>query len=192
MKLKENILKLRKEGKSYRQIESVLNCSRATISYHCNNAKCNEPVSVRNIPTPNIDNENIIRYLVETGTSRKIIADALRIPYKNLVLFCKRKDIVKGKILTHYAKVKQHRRNKKILAVLYKGGKCASCGYSKSFAALEFHHENPKEKDFTLSKNPNVSWVKMKKEIDKCKLLCANCHREEHDHWIDQAPIKDY
>lgn len=66
----------------------------------------------------------------------------------------------------------------------YKGGKCEKCGYQKCEAALQFHHKNPKEKDFTISTiNLNMETLTMRdlyKEADKCALLCANCHAEEH------------
>ena len=64
----------------------------------------------------------------------------------------------------------------------YKGGKCEICGYDKCEAALEFHHINPEEKDFGIAyKGYTKSLEKCKKEVDKCMLLCANCHREIHD-----------
>lgn len=62
----------------------------------------------------------------------------------------------------------------------YLGGKCSKCGYNKCIAALEFHHINPNEKDIDYA---NYKWTfsdKLKSELDKCVLLCANCHREEH------------
>ena len=60
----------------------------------------------------------------------------------------------------------------------YKGGKCESCGYNKYRGALEFHHLDPSQKDpLGLRKR---SFESLKKEVDKCVLLCANCHREEH------------
>ena len=63
----------------------------------------------------------------------------------------------------------------------YKNGKCENCGYNNYIGALEFHHINPDEKDFAIS-NLNITLFndKIKKELDKCKLLCSNCHREEH------------
>lgn len=71
------------------------------------------------------------------------------------------------------------RQKLKAKAVEYKGGKCARCGYDKYQGALEFHHLDPKEKDFGFG-NSTVSWLKMKEELDKCILVCSNCHREIH------------
>lgn len=62
------------------------------------------------------------------------------------------------------------------------GGKCVCCGYNKCNTALEFHHLNPKEKEFTFSMalaSPK-SWILLVEELRKCALLCANCHREVH------------
>ena len=67
------------------------------------------------------------------------------------------------------------------MAVEYKGGACVLCGYNKSHAALEFHHIDPHEKDIQIGVKANIAWSKIKLEIDKCVLLCANCHREEHE-----------
>lgn len=70
--------------------------------------------------------------------------------------------------------------NKKIEAINYKGGACLHCGYNKFYGALEFHHINPNEKDVDWSKLRLRSLDKIKHELDKCILLCSNCHREEH------------
>lgn len=72
------------------------------------------------------------------------------------------------------------RKRLKVKLVEYKGGKCEICGYNKSIRALQFHHILPNEKDFTIS-NKNYSFDKMMKEIDKCILVCANCHQEIHE-----------
>lgn len=68
----------------------------------------------------------------------------------------------------------------KLKMIQYKGGKCEICGYDKNIAALEFHHLNPEEKDFTIS-DTHHSWESTQKELDKCICLCANCHRELHN-----------
>lgn len=75
------------------------------------------------------------------------------------------------------------RRRKKIreMAIRYKGAKCYNCSYDRCVEALELHHLNSDGKDFGLSdKGYTRSWAKIKKELDKCVLLCANCHREVH------------
>ena len=74
------------------------------------------------------------------------------------------------------------KRAMKHILVEYKGGQCVECGYSKCEGALQFHHQNENDKDFTLSEiKPNVmSMEDIKNEADKCVLLCANCHAKKH------------
>lgn len=66
-------------------------------------------------------------------------------------------------------KIKEHR-----------GGKCIKCGYNKCLKALEFHHLDPTQKDFTIS-NDHFKLLEAVEESKKCILLCSNCHRELHD-----------
>ena len=62
-----------------------------------------------------------------------------------------------------------------------KGNKCTLCGYDKCSKALNFHHLDPSKKSFGLSERGLTrSWEKIKLEIEKCILLCANCHTEVH------------
>ncbi len=70
-------------------------------------------------------------------------------------------------------------RKLKKQAVDYKGGKCIKCGYNKCQASLEFHHLDPSKKDFTIGHN-NKAFKNIKSELDKCILLCRNCHGEIH------------
>lgn len=67
--------------------------------------------------------------------------------------------------------------------ILNHGGKCEICGYNKNIAALEFHHKNPEEKEFQidLRKFANCDIDKLNNELNKCIILCANCHREIHN-----------
>jgi len=66
----------------------------------------------------------------------------------------------------------------------YKGGKCVCCGYDKYIGAMDFHHLDPTQKDFNFSKYRLTSFEKNKEtilaELDKCILVCSNCHREIH------------
>ena len=76
-----------------------------------------------------------------------------------------------------------HKRRKKIrqMAVEYKGGKCERCGYNRYIEALEFHHLDSTKKDFNVSQHGYTrSWERVVKELEKCIMLCANCHRELH------------
>ncbi|OGL40555.1 MAG: hypothetical protein A3C43_01895 [Candidatus Schekmanbacteria bacterium RIFCSPHIGHO2_02_FULL_38_11] len=77
--------------------------------------------------------------------------------------------------------VKKRRKKLREMALEYKGTRCSRCGYSKCIEALEFHHLDSDGKDFGISNNGYTrSWSKIKKELDKCIVLCANCHREVH------------
>lgn len=79
--------------------------------------------------------------------------------------------------------IKEWRNNTKQRIVTVMGGKCQCCGYNKCNAALECHHLNPTEKDFSFGKitaNPRA-WNKILSELEKCILVCANCHREIHN-----------
>ena len=80
------------------------------------------------------------------------------------------------------AEAVQRRRDKiKLMSIEYKGGKCQNCGYDRCKDALEFRHRNESQKDFAISyKGYTRSWAKVKAELDKCDLVCANCHREIH------------
>jgi hypothetical protein len=72
-------------------------------------------------------------------------------------------------------------RKLKIQMVDYKGGSCVRCGYNKYMGALEFHHLDPSEKDFNPSHLRKYKFDdRVKMELDKCILVCSNCHREIH------------
>lgn len=125
-RVKEDILRLRSEGKTYDEITEIIGCSKSSVSYHCN---------------PGVRSGYINRQRIK-------------------------------------------RRNLKVLLVEYKGGRCEICGYAKCIAALEFHHTDPRLKDPSFKKDGftsrRITLDALKKEIDKCILLCSNCHREVH------------
>jgi CENP-B N-terminal DNA-binding domain len=62
------------------------------------------------------------------------------------------------------------------------GGKCSACGYNKNIAAMSFHHKTPRHKKFplTINKLSNRKESDILSEVDKCIILCANCHIEHH------------
>lgn len=67
----------------------------------------------------------------------------------------------------------------KVKAVQYLGDKCIVCGYNKCINALEFAHKGDKEYEPAQMFQNLMNWDVIKKELDKCLLKCANCHREE-------------
>lgn len=106
---------------------------------------------------------------------------------KQKVKYCS----IKCKMKAHYHRHKKSNPNttysqykradvRKKEFINLKGGKCSKCGYNKNYSALHFHHIG--EKSFPLdSRNiSNRSLKSLLEELDKCELLCANCHAEEH------------
>jgi len=81
---------------------------------------------------------------------------------------------------------------KKLELIELFGGKCEKCGYDKNISAFDFHHKNPYEKNFEVK----VQNIKSKTEDEilneamKCILLCANCHRELHNPFMDIKHVK--
>lgn len=80
-----------------------------------------------------------------------------------------------------YQQQKLRGLKRKYEAVQMRGGKCEKCGYDKNLAALDFHHRNSDTKEFQIDMRAfsNTNLDTLKEELDKCDLLCANCHREE-------------
>lgn len=90
-------------------------------------------------------------------------------------------------ITSPYSDNKEHRifvrnRIKKISAILYKGTNCQSCGLNMiehSYAA-EFHHLESDQKETEISTLYSKKWETFRNELDKCNLLCSNCHKKIH------------
>jgi len=180
--LKEKIILLRKEGKSYNEIVKDLKCSKATISYHCKNSMlnniglnefkiltANEIKELREFYKNNTLKDSSIKFGVSISTVKKYCDNK----FSNITDDDRRK--------LNYIHVKTFRKRNKKRAVEYKGGKCVLCGYNRCIRAFDFHHLDPGGKDFHLSQNMNKAWLKVKIELDKCILVCSNCHREIHD-----------
>ena len=69
---------------------------------------------------------------------------------------------------------------RKLDAINSLGGGCKMCGYNKNISALEFHHIESKDKDFHFGSTNTTNIDKIRLELNKCILVCANCHREIH------------
>lgn len=80
------------------------------------------------------------------------------------------------KCLYKYQNKRLNRR--KAQAVVYLGGSCKECGRTGHPVIFDFHHRGDKE--FEWGRLRRKSWDKIVKELDKCDLLCAPCHRIHH------------
>ena len=77
--------------------------------------------------------------------------------------------------------VKNRRSSLKEESINKMGGKCSICGYNKCLHALQFHHIDPSKKKFNISSNiGRYSLQSIKKELQNCIVVCANCHFEIH------------
>ena len=72
--------------------------------------------------------------------------------------------------------------NRKLQLIEIKGGCCKNCGYNRCLRSLSFHHRDKSLKKFTISSHALLgkSWDKLLLELDKCDILCLNCHHELH------------
>lgn len=68
----------------------------------------------------------------------------------------------------------------KLKAIEYLGGKCKDCGLIDIPCVYDFHHLDPSKKEFTFAKKKGFAFETIKSELDKCILLCSNCHRKRH------------
>ena len=175
---KNKILDLRKAGKTYKEIENELGCKKSLISYHCRmnglGGSDKETLSDEII--------DAIKEYYKTNTADEC-AKQFNISKSSVIKYTENKRIIltdEERRVNNYEKVKNHRQKIKEKAIEYKGGCCEKCGYDKCKWAFDFHHLDSTKKDFSLSKNITLSWDKVKKELDKCILVCANCHREIH------------
>lgn len=94
----------------------------------------------------------------------------------------KRKDTRTYKDRPEFHKEQNRKKRLRIkqFCLEYRGGKCELCGYDRCPGALDFHHTDPSQKDFAMSRAYSKSKKAIVEELDKCKLLCATCHREVH------------
>jgi hypothetical protein len=88
--------------------------------------------------------------------------------------------------LTYYCRLcnknscAQHRREFKEKCIDYLGGICWSCSGEFPVSVFDFHHLDPAQKDVEVSKLTFRPWEVVMEELDKCALLCSNCHRQAH------------
>ena len=79
-----------------------------------------------------------------------------------------------NKYMRKYMLERYHRRRAE--ALLQLGNQCVSCGVSGNEEALQFHHKDPDNKEFTIAKHSSASEKRFWAEVAKCVLLCEDCH----------------
>lgn len=152
---KDYLTELVSDGKSIRQISKIVNKSNGSVRHWLrkyNLTTYKEPKYVDNCKFCNVKLTDLNTYSYKKRWACKSCANNYR--NKQFVL-------TKHKMLE------------------YKGGKCICCGFNKHYSALDFHHLDPSIKEFNLTRN-SIGWNKLQPELDKCVLLCSNCHRMIH------------
>jgi len=77
-------------------------------------------------------------------------------------------------------KLKNKRYKVLIEAIEFLGGECNKCKQKFDPVCYDFHHVDPNNKEFTIGDNMLLAKHRIQKEVEKCILLCANCHRLTH------------
>lgn len=174
------VIELRKNKISYEEIKDKTGYSIVIISKICRVFEFDNNIS-------NIDERMVlsINELYEKYKSTRRVALELNISRPSVVKYLNKENIEilsskKIKKVSASKSVIDWRKRTKIKLVDYKGGCCVKCGYNKSISVLQFHHTDPSKKDFTIS-GKSWSFERLKKEVDKCILVCANCHIEIHE-----------
>ena len=121
MTKKEQILKLRDEGYSYREIQKIAECSRGTIAYHCGPGQ-----KLKSLNRQQDRRKKVAQFIQEHKT-------------KNCI--------------------------------------CNDCKESYPYWMLEFDHLDNKSFAVSQWRQHTLDIEKVKEEIEKCEILCANCHR---------------
>jgi len=70
--------------------------------------------------------------------------------------------------------------------------RCVHCGYDEHFECLDLHHVNPEDKEIGVSALRGSSYERIKREVDKCVILCAICHRLLHANKITLQKNHEY
>jgi predicted transcriptional regulator len=178
--MKEKILELRKKGFKINEIVKELGCAKSTVSYHINNNGLGYKKVITDSLISEINNYYLTHTKIETAKHFGISCSSVSTYTKNKKISLTQEEKKRNRVKS----VTKRRQKIKQLSIEYKGGCCQKCGYNKCIAALEFHHLDPNEKDFLISrKGYSISWERVKKELEKCILVCSNCHREIHEEY---------
>lgn len=167
---REEIESLISESKSLNQISKETGKSLTTIRYWVKKLKIS--FETKSFSDQGVKEYGEFRYCPRCKSECSIDQFYNRRGKKNSSVYCKK--CTTDQVVERTKRLKQE-------MVDYKGGCCEICGYDKYIGALDFHHINPNEKDFTIAKVRQYKFDEViKEELDKCMLVCSNCHRKIH------------
>jgi hypothetical protein len=169
---KQILEKLILQGLSLNQISKKMNKSLTTIRYWANKFELRSnhlTFKQKKIENPNSQTKTCAKCGVE----------------KNSSLFYKKSDKYSHSFCKECFNRYCSERwvNKKIESIIYKGSECIDCHISypeEPYVIFEFHHLDPNIKDFDWSEMKLQKKEIIIKELDKCVLLCSNCHKKRH------------
>lgn len=177
------ILNLYLSGCTYKEISEKFGCARSTIHYYCSH------ISRRNFITQEQIDE--INRLYGLGYQIFEIVKITKISKSSVQKYLiDKKSKIPDTRIDKRIKLNKYCADIKQQSVDYLGGKCVKCGYNKCNKALDFHHIDQNLKDFQIS-GGTKSFNLLKTELDKCILVCKNCHSEIHDN-IDKLKLIEY
>jgi transposase-like protein len=163
---REQLRALVEAGVSIRGIAADLGVSYTTVRYW---------MAKHGITTPRA------RRLAETAPARLSGAETTEAecPTHGVTTFIRRGTDGFRCRLCRTSAVQRRRREVKRILVAEAGGACVLCGYDRTLGGLHFHHRDPSEKAFALSRQGVTrSLASARAEAAKCVLLCSNCHAE--------------
>lgn len=210
---REEAIRLRRNGWSYRKIENHLQVARSTLSYMLRSVPIDlGPPTTR----PPIERQLLERECASGSTIQRMSVDtghtvsAVKYWMKQYGLYSKWSKIrsqprthcrvclrtlsecgrwVKGsRCQTCIQKIRRLRL--KIMLVQLLGGKCLKCSWFGPVAGFEFHHPND-DKEFTLGRALQKSWKSVVREAMKCELLCSICHNIEHSRLPTEVMLRE-
>jgi len=184
---------LRKKGMPYKKIASSLGVSPGSVHLWCKDISLTQDQREKN-------KERKYELLRKPKTCsncgekfhQTVVVEGVRRSLSNReeCLRCRPMALLSGEEkLTSSQRVSRSRRKRKKDAVAYMGGACRICGYDACIGVLHFHHVDPQEKDFNISRKNYQGWKKTREELKKCILVCANCHGEIHAGMVDISEI---
>jgi hypothetical protein len=161
------------EKLTIKELSEKFNCSKTNIRYWLKkyDIKIQSKFSHK---SKNGDCVNCGKML--TGLQRKYCSNICKCNHNN-------RNVNDGKGYQTYQNQKKRGHDRKREFVELKGGGCQLCGYNKSLRALTFHHRDPSDKKTNLDIRglSNRTYSACLKEVEKCDLLCFNCHMELHE-----------